>query len=51
MARRVEARIGSGDLRVMHIGPGFGPTMDAGEHVAGRAGVVDVEVVDTDKRS
>jgi UPF0716 protein FxsA len=53
--RRVEARIGTGDLRVMHIGPGFGPgfgpTVDAREHVAGHAGVVDVEVVEPDKHS
>jgi UPF0716 protein FxsA len=61
--RRVQARIGSGELQVMHIGSGFGPgfgpgfgasMMDGGDgagRVSGRAGVVDVEVVDTDKRS
>jgi UPF0716 protein FxsA len=58
VTRRVERRIGSGELQVMHLGSGFGPgfgpgfgsTMDAGEQAPNRGGVVDVEVVDTDRR-
>lgn len=59
VTRRVEARIQSGDLRVMQIGSGFGsgfgPGFDPGfaAPMDGReraSGVVDVEVVDVDAR-
>jgi UPF0716 protein FxsA len=58
VTRRIERRIGSGELQVMHLGAGlgsgFGPGFGDGggsEQAPNRAGVVDVEVVDTDRRS
>jgi UPF0716 protein FxsA len=53
ITRRVEARIRSGELQVMHIGsgPGFGPGFGAPTEGNGRApGVVDVEVIDVEAR-
>jgi UPF0716 protein FxsA len=57
ITRRVEARIRSGELQVMHIGsgpgfgPGFGPEFRAPTDGNGRApGVVDVEVIDVEAR-
>jgi UPF0716 protein FxsA len=52
VTRRVEARIQSGQIGVMHIGPGFGPGfgVNASEGSERTRGVVDVEVVDVDAR-
>jgi UPF0716 protein FxsA len=53
VTRRVERRIHSGELQVMHIGSGFGAPMDGPEpsgRSGGAPGVVDVEVVDVDAR-
>jgi UPF0716 protein FxsA len=53
ITRRVEARIRSGELQVMHIGsgPGFGPGFGAPIDGHERApNVVDVEVVDVEAR-
>lgn len=51
--RRMQARIGSGELQVMHIGAqGFGPFSEGGDqHRDAHGGaVVDVEVVETVRR-
>jgi UPF0716 protein FxsA len=55
VTQRVQSRMQSGELQVMHLGSGFGPGFGPGfgapvDEPAPVQGVVDVEVVDVDAR-